>query len=260
MRMKALGLSTLVVAFLAAPAGQAHAQTSIGFVAPSDLGGATWTGFVSGGGQLGFVADPSGDGFGTGTLQFAVKDPNADAELRFSDIGWASKLSDIISIHYRALAGGKQCARPAPPPGPGPAPKKPSPDRLRSLMLLLDVDTDGDFVADDVLVFDPSLNGDVQCGVPQVWSAIQGSWYSASDKDGAKHAQPLSAYLSKHPDARIVFGGIRIVAGLDEKDFVGNLDSLSLEGPPICVIAPGMISCVDGPAPIYFFRVAVAIP
>jgi hypothetical protein len=246
MRTKALVLSGLIVLFATLSAERVSAQAFLGFVTPPDLAGPTWTGQVTGGGGLQFVADPSGGIVGDGSLQFMAADPDAGAQLRFSDMGWTLALSQLVALQYRALAAGEQCKHDKP--------KKPNhPDQNRGLILVLDVDTDGDFVADDALVFDPAVNGDVLCGTWQTWDAKNGLWYSAEDKKGIKNAAPLSDYVSMYPNARLVYGGIRVIAapGGKGKGFVGNLDSLSLEGPPSCSNG----GCVSGPAPTYLFRV-----
>ena len=248
---KALVLSGLILLLAGVPADRVWAQASLGVVTPPDLAGPTWTGQVTGGGELRFVPDPSGEFLGGGSLQFTADGTNAGAQLRFSDMYWTLMLSELVSLHYRALAAGEQCTHEKPK-------KQNGPDRNRSLILALDVDTDADFVADDVLVFDPAVNGDVVCGTWQTWDAKHGLWYSADDKKGVKHAAPLSDYLAMHPDARMVYGGIRVMAAPagKGKDFVGHLDSLSLGGPPSC--SGG--GCVSGPAPTYLFRLAIPGP
>lgn len=248
MRTKALVLSGLILLFVSVPADKVFAQAFLGFVTPADLAGPFWTGQVTGGGGLRFVSDPSGEFLGEGSLQFTAGDPNAGAQLRFSDMSWTLRLSELVSLQYRALAAGEQCMHEKPD-------KQNKSDRNRSLIIVLDVDTDADFVADDVLEFDPAVNGDVVCATWQTWDAKHGLWYSADDKKGVKHAAPLSSYLSTHPDARMVYGGIRVLAAPGGKgaDFVGHLDFLSLEGPPSC--SGG--GCVSGPAPTYLFRLQI---
>src|SRR5262249_5721558 len=131
MRIKAFGLSALVIAFGAVAASQASAQTSIGIVTQADLAGSPWTGQVFGDGRLRIVPDPPSDFFGGGSLQFAMKDNKDGAQVRFSDGFWTLKLSQI-SLTYRALSSGKQCKKDEP--------KKKETDHNRALILLFDVD------------------------------------------------------------------------------------------------------------------------
>ena len=251
MRTKALVLPALVfVLLLGVPVDAVRAQAALIFVTPPDLAGPTWTGQVTGGGTLGFVSDPS-DGLTGGSLQFSADRPIAGAQLRFSDMFWTLPLSQLVSLHYRAFATGDQCKHDKA--------KKPSQrDPNHSLILVLDVDTDADFVADDELVFDPAVNGDVVCETWQEWDAKNGLWYSVEDKRPVRNAAPLSDYIAMHPGARLVYGGIRVLAppAVKGKEFVGNLSSLGLEAPPIC--SGG--SCVSGPAPTYLFRVSAPGP
>src|SRR5436190_363619 len=90
----------------------------------------------------------------------------------------------------------------------------PAPAHAQAFLDIVTPDSSGDRIADDVLVYDPTLNGKVACNTFLNLNATAGKWYAVSDKrDPKAAASPLAGYLTAHPNTRIVFGGIHIAAG-----------------------------------------------
>jgi hypothetical protein len=229
--------ATVVGIFLAA-GPIVFSQAAIGIVTPSNMASIGFTGVVTDATQLQFVRSPSPP-FGFGSVQFTINKDNQGGELRLTDKTWNVNLSNLVGLTYDTWLAGKKCTD---------GDKKPK----VAPSIALDIDSDGDFIADDVLVFDPALNGALMCGSWQTWNAVSGLWYLADQPNGPHNPFTLRAYTMAHPNATIVLGGIRIRAGFGSgewKDIVSNVGFLEVGASRPCV---GPV-CVDGPEVTYLF-------
>jgi hypothetical protein len=238
MKLKRLLNIGVMVTVLLGGSGVVFAQAFIAIVTPSKAASTGWTGKVSGSATLKFVASPK-LGSGPGNAQFTIENDKDESELRLTVLTWQMKLSDLGGLSYDTFVSGKKCDT-------GDKKVRVAPT------ITLDIDSDGDYFADDVLVFDPGLNGTISCEEWQNWNAATGLWYSSKDHDGPHHPLSLNAYRAAHPGATIVLGGVRIAAGLtsaDWKEIVSNVATLNIARNIPCT-AP---ACVDGPAGTYLF-------
>ena len=223
----------------------ALAQLVLAPVTPTTLAQTGWSELVAGDAAIQFVPVPSGGSFLPGSVQFTIGNPkDSGAQLQWSNTAFTFELTNLVALQYQTyVSSSGQCARK-------------DPKQRRAIYVALDVDTDGDLVADNTLIFDPAVNGQIECDTWQTWDAKNGLWYWANDKKGPKNAGTIANLLTNLPGTKLVLGGIRFLAGFDGhewKDFVGSMDAVFLEAPAICTITSSGISCVDGPSPTFDF-------
>lgn len=228
----------VVAGMIALGAVGASAAAFIALVTPSSLASTGWMAQVSDGADMQFVAGLSQ--FGAGSVRMSLdKDKDAGAQLRLSWLDWAMPLDRLGSISYTTYVTGKTC--------------KGNEKHRRAPYVGLDVDSDGDFIADDMLMFDPAVNGTIQCDTWQQWSTYGGAtpWFSSSDKKPTS----LAVYLAAHPNATIVWGGVRLVAGYGDarwKGFDGYVDAFTIS--KIVPCDPAIPFCLPGPSGTYDFE------
>jgi hypothetical protein len=230
------------------------AAAIVALVSPETMTGAGWSAFKKGNASVRFVDETIVPVLGTGAVELALQKDPAAAGLRLSDAMWEVPL-DELGLNYRTFIACR-----ADDDGAGKKSKKKLPKAgSASIRVLLDIDTDGDHVSDDLLVFDPALNGGLECGVWQEWAAAVGTakWYEATKK-GGRDSFTFGEYLAENPDAILTFSGIRVVAyGKSKEEFTGYVDYLAVSHNPPC---PGPV-CLAGPSVTYdFVRVVPPAP
>jgi hypothetical protein len=230
------GLTSLVVGGVAT----VSAAVFIAIVTPSSLTATGWTALVANDATMQFVDGPP-NAAGGGSVELRIpKNDDAGAELRLTDREWAMPLERLASLTYNTyVASDKHCDRAAK-------------NSLRAPLAALNLDTNGDAIADQVLLFDPAVNGAIACNQWQQWNTTDADslWYWANDPKSQKSPAPLASYRAAYPNATIVFGGVRLLAGFDSrwKDFLGYIDAFSIGRtdpcePPVCL--PGPLGIYD---------------
>lgn len=166
---------------------------------------------------------------GRGSVEFRIGD-NPDTFVAIRNAGYHNvKLSDLTEFSYSTYIERSKIAQ---------AP-----------YAILNVDVNSDGKLDDLLFFRPLYqDGSYNTSLPQQpkialktwqqWDALSGGWWSLEgyvDATPAAGVKPLSTYIEKYPDARIVNaedgeGGVRIAVGCrtSSDNFVGYVDNITI--------------------------------
>lgn len=178
-----------------------------------------WTAYEFGEANVDFTGRSVGSPMGNDSAEMLIGDEgrgiallhlNQYACTRLSDIGNVSYWTNVQSSHANRSSG-EEAAPYA--------------------YLSIDQDRDGD--VDDVIVYEPTFNGNVVQNTWQQWDADQGRWHSARNTE----LFTLAEYQARFPDATLVADDPaarpEIYLNLSNVDnwenFVGNTEGFAIE-------------------------------
>lgn len=178
-----------------------------------------WTAYELGDSSVDFTGRGPASPLGSDSAEMRVPDDGRGAALLHFNQFARTRLSDLGKVAFWTNVQSRQAEA-----GRGH-------EAAPYVYLNIDQDRDGDM--DDVIVYEPTFNGDVVRNTWQNWQADQGLWHSAGGRD----LFHLGEYTARYPEATLVavdpaanpelYLNLSNVEGWD--GFLGNLEGYTLE-------------------------------
>lgn len=178
-----------------------------------------WTAYEFGDANVDFTARGTDSPLGRDSAELAIGDPGIGIALLNHNTYGCTRLSDLGDISYWTNVQSSHANR--------------NTGNEAAPYTYLSIDQNRDGVVDDVIVYEPTFNGNVLQNTWQHWQADQGRWHSARNTE----LFTLGEYLARYPDATLavddpaarpeVYLNLSNIHNWD--GFVGNVDGFAME-------------------------------